>query len=47
MEGGNRWQYSAVSAALGAPLCPSMRMGWARCQDGKVLVEKREWTRAM
>ena len=29
------------------PLCPSMRMGWARCQEGKVLVEKRECTRAM
>ena len=35
------------AAAAGAPLWPSMRMGWARCQEGKVLVEKRECTRAI
>ena len=29
-----------------SPLCASRRNGWARLHVGKVLVEKREWTRA-
>src|SRR5258706_4625724 len=30
-----------------SPLCPIMRKGWALFQEGKVLVLKREWIRAM
>ena len=30
-----------------SPLCMMYRLGWARCQLGFVLVENREWTRAM
>ena len=29
-----------------SPLWAMRRLGWARSQDGLVLVEKREWTRA-
>ena len=29
-----------------SPLWRMQRLGWARCQLGFVLVEKREWTRA-
>ena len=30
-----------------SPLWRMYRLGWARSQEGVVLVEKREWTRAM
>ena len=30
-----------------SPLWASRRLGWARSQEGSVLVEKREWTMAM
>ena len=29
-----------------SPLWAMSRLGWARSQEGSVLVEKREWTRA-
>ncbi len=31
-------------SVLISPLCAMKRNGWARSQDGKVFVEKREWT---
>ena len=32
------------TTVLISPLWASIRNGWASGQDGKVLVEKREWT---
>ena len=33
-----------AAKAAKVPLCAMRRKGWARFQEGKELVEKREWT---
>ena len=39
-----RIQFRLPLTVLISPLCAMVRNGWASGQDGKVLVEKREWT---
>ena len=42
-----RIQFRLPCTVLISPLWASIRYGWASGQEGKVFVEKREWTRAM
>ena len=42
-----RIQLRLPITVLISPLCAMNRYGWASGHDGKVLVEKREWTTAM
>ena len=39
-------QFLLPLKVLISPLCAANLNGWALSQDGKVLVEKREWTKA-
>jgi hypothetical protein len=39
-------QLTLPRSVLISPLWATIRYGWASCQLGKVLVEKREWTSA-
>ena len=41
-----RIQLRLPASVLISPLWARYRYGWARAQDGKVLVENREWTSA-